>query len=81
MYNQQTEPVDILGEIFNKLNMGNCMIGQFFTPTHISNLMAKISGIDKNAIKELGYVLLNEPCCRSRRDDIILCKSNARRRI
>lgn len=55
---------DVLGETFHALNLSNAWNGQFFTPFHIAELMAKmmISPQDK-AIKEKGYITLNEPTC------------------
>lgn len=63
LYNKQHEPNDILGEIFNKLNIGNARTGQFFTPTHISKAIASIAEIDVNEIKENGYITISEPTC------------------
>lgn len=60
---------DVLGEIFNKLNIANKVKGQFFTPYHISYLVAKISGFKKN---KKGYYELYEPTCRCRRNDFSL---------
>lgn len=61
LYNKQSEPVDLMTELFGELGLGNKHTGQFFTPTHISDLMAKINGIDESLIKEKGYITLNEP--------------------
>lgn len=63
LYAKQQEPYDIMGEIFNYLNMGNVKVGQFFTPTHISDAIAKMSGIDESSIKDLGYIPMHEPSC------------------
>ena len=63
IYKNQKEPVDILGEVFNQLNMSNVKTGQFFTPTHISKAIAKITGIDEDAIKKNGYTRIHEPSC------------------
>ena len=35
LYNKQTEPVDLMTELFGELGLGNKHTGQFFTPTHI----------------------------------------------
>ena len=64
---------DILGNVFNQLNLGNVKTGQFFTPTNISDLMSKVIGIDKDKLDKEGYVTLHEPTCRSRWNDFILC--------
>lgn len=58
--------MDILGEMFHALNLSNEWNGQFFTPFHIAEMMAKILiGSCDEAIKEKGYVTLNEPTCGS----------------
>ena len=64
IYNKQTEPVDLMTDIFGELGLGNKHTGQFFTPTNISDLMAKIVGIDANTesdISKYGYTTLHEP--------------------
>ena len=59
---------DFLGPIFMEMGLGNSALGQFFTPYHISLLMAKLS-IDKDVIRreidQKGYVVMNDPCCGS----------------
>lgn len=55
---------DILGDLYMQLEMGNKWKGQFFTPYHISKMMASV--IDENIeskIKEEGYISVNDPCC------------------
>ena len=55
---------DFLGGIFMELNLGNGKNGQFFTPYHICNLMAKIAVDDvSKEIDEKGYVTIHDPCC------------------
>ena len=57
---------DNLGEIFMRCNLGNKIAGQFFTPYHISEFMARASmgetlireKTDKNEI-----ITINDPCC------------------
>lgn len=64
IYNKQTEPVDLMADIFGELGLGNKHTGQFFTPTNISDLMAKIVGIDANIESDIstkGYATLHEP--------------------
>lgn len=61
LYNKQTEPVDLMTELFGELGLGNKNTGQFFTPTKISDMMVKITGIDETLIKEKGYITLHEP--------------------
>ena len=56
---------DFLGELFMRLDLGNHWKGQFFTPYHISELMAlATAGSDsKERIKEQGYISINDPTC------------------
>lgn len=61
LYDKQTEPVDLMTELFGELDLGNKHTGQFFTPTHISDLIVKCEGIDESQIKEKGYIPLHEP--------------------
>ena len=57
---------DFLGQIFSNLNLGNSNKGQFFTPYHVSKMMAEINFIDlKNEIDNKGFITLAEPCCGS----------------
>lgn len=54
---------DVLGDVYMKGEMGSSVLGQFFTPFHISYLTAR-SGIDVDLIKESGEdIILNEPSC------------------
>ena len=59
---------DLLGDLYMALNLGVEEQGQFFTPYHISEFMAKItidSDNTKKFIEENGYISMNEPCCGS----------------
>lgn len=62
----EEKPRDFLGECFHALELHNHYKGQFFTPYHVSHLIAEISlnGV-KEHIEEKGYFTLNEPCCGS----------------
>ena len=57
---------DNLGEIFMRCNLGNKTAGQFFTPYHISEFMARVT-IDETLVKEKiaddGILAINDPCC------------------
>ena len=57
---------DYLGEIFMRSNLGDKRNGQFFTPYHTSEMMARII-IDENVVREKqrnGEILtMNDPCC------------------
>ena len=58
---------DFLGELYMKLNFGNGWKGQFFTPFHISEMMARMT-IGENTqdeIKKKGYISVNDPTCGS----------------
>lgn len=55
---------DFLGGIFMELNLGNGSNGQFFTPYHVCDLMAKIAVDDvSKEIAEKGYITIHDPCC------------------
>lgn len=57
---------DNLGELFMRCNLGNKTAGQFFTPYHISEFMARVT-IDETLVKEKtaddGILTVNDPCC------------------
>ncbi len=55
-------PQDIMGELFMALNLGNERTGQFFTPNHISFLMAQIN-LAAQSNEEQDFVKLCEPAC------------------
>lgn len=63
---QDKEFSDFLGELFMQLNLGNDAGGQFFTPYHVCELMARIS-MDKDTLKaqieENGYITVNDCAC------------------
>lgn len=55
---------DFLGSIFMELRLGNEHNGQFFTPYHVSELMADIClGDIVEQVKDKGFVTINDPCC------------------
>lgn len=70
MYQTADDIIDILGPIYEHENLSNSHIGQFFTPNHIAELMARIcidddkSKIEK-IIKENGFINMCEPTCGS----------------
>ena len=57
---------DNVGELFMRCNLGNKTAGQFFTPYHLSGLMARVT-IDETLVKEKtaddGILTVNDPCC------------------
>ena len=65
---QTAGPEDILGLIFHELELHSVYKGQFFTPQHISDFMAKITcgeGDYQDDIEKKGYITVLEPCCGS----------------
>jgi hypothetical protein len=53
---------DYLGELFMRCNQGNKFAGQFFTPYHISYLMARCA-ITDDSIKQNEIMTICDPCC------------------
>ncbi len=68
LYNKQRTEIDILGNIYNKLELKNDRIGQFLTPTKLSTLIDECS-IKNNkesiikTIEKNGFITLHEPSC------------------
>lgn len=58
----EDNPRDVLGEVFMRSGMGSDAGGQFFTPFHISQMMAELSVA---LPEESEKVRLNEPSCGS----------------
>lgn len=57
---------DFLGNIYMQCNLANKSSCQFFTPYHVSELMAQLvipSEDVKSKIEEQGYITVCEPCC------------------
>lgn len=56
---------DILGDIYMQLELYNHWHGQYFTPFHICEFMAKIIIGDnsKEEIEKKGYISISDPCC------------------
>jgi hypothetical protein len=55
---------DILGEAYMMLDLGNARSGQFFTPYHVSHLMASILSIGTiESARSQGFVRVHEPAC------------------
>ena len=57
---------DNLGELFMRCNLGNKNTGQFFTPYHISEFMARAT-MEESLIKEKAekddILTISDPCC------------------
>lgn len=73
------EFTDILGEYYGSQKLANSRLGQFFTPQHISDLMAKISVCKRENIKKIieekGFIAMSDPTCGSGRYGIVIRKS------
>lgn len=55
---------DFLGELFMTLGLSNSNAGQFFTPYHLCDFMAKVTMDDLAVqVEEKGYVTMNDCCC------------------
>lgn len=55
---------DFLGEIFMLLDFGEARLGQFFTPYHLSKLLADLCVGDKvSALSNKPFITLSEPTC------------------
>lgn len=61
----EAAPRDVLGEVYMLMDLGNARAGQFFTPYHISELMAALSVTQATTdlIREKGFITLQEPTC------------------
>lgn len=56
---------DFLGKMYMQFNLENKWHGQFFTPWHVAELMAKMLANDetKEKIASQDYISVNDPCC------------------
>ncbi|WP_170061143.1 N-6 DNA methylase [Spirosoma aerolatum] len=63
----ESEPRDVLGELFHELELHNEHAGQFFTPYHLCEMMSKMTyGDEMQAIvDQKGFVTAHEPACGS----------------
>ncbi len=58
------EPQDFLGVVCTELKLLDRKRGQFFTPYHVSHMMAKMLLHDaQNEIDQHGFIQAAEPCC------------------
>jgi type I restriction-modification system DNA methylase subunit len=53
---------DFLGEVFTVAELTNSRNGQFFTPYHISHMMAEVA-IEDKGLPENRVCKINDPCC------------------
>lgn len=55
---------DLLGDVYMRLGIGNKKTGQFFTPYHLSEAMARLN-LDRQMVEDVihdrGYITVNEP--------------------
>ena len=70
MYQTVDDIIDILGPIYEHEGLSNVHIGQFFTPSHVAEIMSKISLNDekenfKKLIEDKGFITMCEPTCGS----------------
>lgn len=64
------EPTDVLGEIYEELNLVKTKNGQYFTPMEVSRVLANIILKESNPIKEYqkkGYFSISDEACGSGR--------------
>jgi hypothetical protein len=54
---------DVLGTLYMTFELGNERAGQFFTPYHVSKLMAQMLIGDGAEVKQKGFLRLSEPAC------------------
>lgn len=57
----ETNPRDVLGELYMRMNLGSKTSGQFFTSYELAKLTAKLS--DYSELAEKGHTTLDECAC------------------
>lgn len=56
--------LDYLGVIASEIGVLNAKQGQYFTPIHVSRMMAKITlGDLKPMVERQGFITMSDPCC------------------
>ena len=63
---------DVLGSIYMSREMGSSKLGQFFTPYHICQLLARTQNIEE--IEKQGYTYINEPSTGAGGNIIAFCE-------
>jgi len=59
-----SEMGDFLGEVFMSMELGSARLGQFFTPYHLSKLMAQVTIGDKvSMLSDKPFFTVSEPTC------------------
>lgn len=62
----ERERSDVLGHLYMSLDLGSDEMGQFFTPYHVSQLVAGMASSDLAAqMGDRGFVTVSEPTCGS----------------
>jgi len=65
----EEQPSDVMGRTFHDLELHNKWSGQFFSPYHLCQMMAKVTLSDaedtRSRIEARGFVTVQEPCCGS----------------
>jgi hypothetical protein len=59
----EPEPRDMLGPLYMEMEVASRDQGQFFTPPEISEMMARIQGVDKLLGDGRPFITLSEPAC------------------
>ena len=59
----EPQPQDILGSLYMELEISNKNAGQFFTPSSVSDFMAKILHGEELENLEKPFITLSEPAC------------------
>lgn len=78
----KTNYADILGQVYEELNLSNKKTGQFFTPYHICKLMSQMTLADiQKTIDKKGFFTLAEPCAGAGRLIISAAESLAEQNI
>jgi len=57
------EHCDLLGAIFMELEIGSKQLGQFFTPYHLSKMMAQVTFGDGDILATKNFIKVSEPAC------------------
>ena len=64
LYMKEEDACDILGEIYEQIGASSERNSQFFTPLHISKMMAAVT-LDIEKIKKEKFITINDPTCGS----------------
>lgn len=60
------KPYDFLGSVFMQLELGDGYKGQYFTPSHVADLMAKVTLQNcHDILAQKGFITISEPTCGS----------------